>query len=581
MVVGQQEIMPLSEVRIGMTGVGKTIIAGEEITEFSAEVLGIIDQPGDESDFIVVRVSGAAIGRAGGIAQGMSGSPIYVEGKLIGALSRAASWSKDLTPVGLVTPIEPMLAVLDSMQESLSAPAPEALLDVREVLAVASPMGLAFDPGIPGSLVSVPLSAPLLCSGLSARALDSLMGTAPVARPGGTFGDFVTLSPAAEDALSMAGLRRFGLSLSPLSMAPVASYGDPQDIVPGGSLGIALATGDVTIGALGTVTYRDGERLIGFGHPFISNGSAAFPMTAVQIFETIKAYDASFKLGALGRPLGTLLQDRMPAVGASLGPLPRMIELTVDAGVEDDATVTSRSFTVEIVPETRLLPELVFATGLAAIDEALGRIGEGTVDVEFTLEGGGLPHAVTRRDVFISTTDIAVYAPWQLADIVAFLAYNPFVDPQLRRLSMTMSLTEEIRAVEISDLTIDQLVYAPGDTIHYTLELQTYRGERRLAEGDITIPEDLFTDTIAVRAYGGPRRIEGGETPNVFASIDDLVTLIEGLPSYDVLTVELFALSMIAPYADAWVGIDSIEIPIDGHVVYDQREVIAYLLEGE
>jgi hypothetical protein len=573
--------MPLSDVRIGMTGMGKTIVAGDEITEFAAEILGIIDAPGEQSDFIVVRVSGAAIGRAGGIAQGMSGSPIYIDGKLIGALSRAAVWSKELTPIGLVTPIEPMLAVLDAVRTPASAPADEAMLDTHTVLDVDTPLGLAFDPGIPGSIVSVPLSAPLLCSGLTPRAVDSLMGTERIDRPAGLIGEFVEMGPRADEALRLSGLSRFGLSLAPLAAAPAASYGDSEDLVPGGSMGIALATGDVTIGALGTITYRDGDAIIGFGHPFLTNGASAFPLTAVQIYETLKAYDASFKLGSLGRSLGTVLEDRIPAVGGRLGGTPPMVAFHVDTAVEEDVEPAPRSASMELIPQDHLLPTLIFASGLAAIDEALGRIGQGTVEVTFTLDGAGLPRPVSRRDVFISSTDIAVYPPWQLAEIVGFFAYNPFVELGLQTASMTMTVTETIRAIEISHLEVDQLVYAPGDTVRYSLELQTFRGEREFAAGELVIPVELYTDTIAVRAYGGPRRIEGGESPQVFTSIEDMIQLVEGLPSHDVLTVELFALSMLSPYPDAWVGIASIEIPLDGYVVYGEREVVAYLLEGE
>jgi len=580
-VAAEQEIMPLSELRIGMTGVGKTIVAGEEITEFAAEILGVIDQPGEEGDFIVVRVSGAAIGRAGGIAQGMSGSPIYVDGKLIGALSRAATWSKELMPVGLVTPIEPMLAVLEAADAASSSAAAEALLDAPVLLSVASPLGLAFSSGIPGAIVSAPLAAPVLCSGLSARATASLMGTGAIDRPGGLFGDYVTLWSAATEPLRMSGLTRFGLSLSPLAAAPSATYGDPQGFVPGGSMGIALATGDVTIGALGTVTYRDGDLLLGFGHPFLSNGSSQFPLTAVQIFETMKAYDASFKLGSLGRSLGTVLEDRVAAVAARVGSQPPMVALTVAAALEDSPESPERTFSVALVQESRLLPELLFAAGVATIDEALGRIGQGTVEVTFTLDGDGMPRPVTRRDVFLSAVDIAAYPPWQLAEIAAYFEYNPFVDPGLHTISMTLSLTQEVRAIQISHLELDQLIYAPGDTVHYSLELQTYRGERRFAEGDFQIPTDLYTDTISVRAYGGPRLRTAGELPRKISSIEDMIDLVEALPSYDVLTVELFALDLLAPYAEAWVGIDAIEVPLDGYVVYDHSEVVAYLFEQE
>jgi hypothetical protein len=578
--VTAQEIMPLSEIRVGMRGVGKTIVAGEEPTDFAVEILGVIDQPGILGDFIVARVSGAAIGRAGGIAQGMSGSPVTIDGRLIGAVSRAANWSKDLTPIGLITPIEPMLTVLDAVREHEILPArSDATLDDLVVIDVDSPLALAFDPGIPGALLSAPVSVPIVTYGLPARAADVLMGTSRVDRPAGLFSDYVSLNPQAEAAVRMPGLSRFGLSLSPIAAAPVAEYGAPEDLVPGASIGVALATGDVTVGALGTVTYREGDAVIGFGHPFLSNGASSFPLTAVQIYDTIKSYQASFKLGALGRSLGSVLEDRTPAIGGMLGGTPPMIEM--DVNVTDEDRGTERAFHVEIVPESRLMPELVFATGLATIDNTLDRVGPGTVDVTFTFEGEGLPRTAVRRDVFLSSLDVAVFPALQCAEIAAFLEYNPFADPAFDRISMSMSITEEIRAIEIGHLELDRLVYMPGDTIHYALELQTYRGERRFAEGEIVIPEDLYTDTIAVRAYSGPRLREAGEAPNEFGTLEDMIDLIENLPTYDLLTVELFALDLLSPIPEAWVGLERIEVPFDGYVVFGEREVVAYLLESE
>lgn len=579
--IDSNEFLPLAELRPGMTGIGRTIVAGDEPSEFAVEILGVIDQPGDEDDFIVVRVSGPAIGRAGGIAQGMSGSPVYVDGRLIGALSRAANWSKDLMPIGLVTPIEPMLAVLDAMAEPPSTASPEALLNGFTVVSVDDPLALAFDPGTPETVVAAPISTPLLTTGLSQRAAAALLGTERIARPDGLAVSFLPIVPAADEALAMNGLSRFGFSLHPLAAAPNATFGDPADLVAAGSMGVALATGDVSVGALGTITYRDEDLLVGFGHPFIQNGHSAFPLTAVQIIDTMKAYDASFKLGSLGRSLGTVLEDRAVAVGAALGELPPMIDVAIKA-TDEDAGV-SRTSRVQIVPESRLLPELMYATGITAADETLDRIGPGTVEVTFAFNGHGLPAPITRRDVFVSATDVAVYPAWQLADLVAYLEFNTFVAPQLTTVSMTMSITEEIRAVEIGHLEIDQYIYYPGEAVRYRLELQTYHGERRVVEGEIVIPEDLitFTDTIAIRAYGGPRLREAGESPTDLASIEDIARLIEELPSNDLLTVELFALDVLAPYSAAWVGIDLVEIPLDGNVVFGEREIIAYLVEDE
>ena len=115
------DVLPLDEIVAGMTGVGRTIVSDNEIESFQIEVIAVLDEPGTANDFIVVRASGEAIGRSGGISQGMSGSPIYIGDRLVGALSRAASWSKELLPIGLVTPIESMLALLDTEPDDLYA----------------------------------------------------------------------------------------------------------------------------------------------------------------------------------------------------------------------------------------------------------------------------------------------------------------------------------------------------------------------------------------------------------------------------------------------------------------------------
>jgi len=177
----RSEFLFLDEIEIGMVGVGKTIVAGDIIEEFTVDILGIIDQPGTLSDFIVVQVSGDVIGRTGGIAQGMSGSPVYVDGKLIGALSRAANWSKAITPIGLVTPIEPMLDVLDNARAAtiMASPAPSAVLaDVGFVQMEGRPNDNLVAT-LPGVIFSYPVSSPLITTGLSGRSLDILMSGLP------------------------------------------------------------------------------------------------------------------------------------------------------------------------------------------------------------------------------------------------------------------------------------------------------------------------------------------------------------------------------------------------------------------
>lgn len=570
----RSEFLFLDEVRIGMEGVGKTVVAGNEISEFSAEVLGVIDQPGTLSDFIVVRVSGEAIGRSGGIAQGMSGSPITVDGKLIGALSRAASWSKEITPIGLVTPIEPMLAVLDAAADvARHEPDPGATLAGIKLVDGVEPPDPRVAAAAGDTIFSYPVQTPIIASGLNGRAMEILMnGDRAVGRPAGTVADFLPAAWGAE----VAGLSAMRLTLLPLSGGTVPGVPNPAPLEAGGAFGVALVTGDLSVGALGTVTYRDEVNLIGFGHPFLSNGGSSFPLTDVTIYDTMKSLEASFKLGTLGAPVGTIDEDRTAAVGGRVGAIADTIELYL--GVHDIDRDRADTFAMQVVDEPRLMPELLLASGFEAIDSTLDRVGQGTVTVTYEISGSGMPFPLERRDVFLSSRDIAVYPPWQLASIVSFLQYNEFADPGIDRIAATMDVTSALEGVRIEDLELDGFVYAPGDTIQFRVMLQSFQGDALVKEGEIQIPETLDADYLLVRAYGGPRGLERGEEPVTFQGLGDLIEAIEEIPSYETLTVELFAVDPYSAYADALYGVAEATFEFPSIVVYDEREVSAVLL---
>jgi len=566
----------LSDVRIGMRGIGKTVVAGDIISEFAAEVLGVIDEPGDQSDFIVVRVSGEAIGRSGGIAQGMSGSPVYVEGKLIGALSRAASWSKELTPIGLVTPIQEMLGILETVngRPLAAGPAPEAVLAGVRVQEIDGPPAVGLLQAAPDTVFAYPVTTPLLVSGLSARALDVLMnGADSRSVPSGLLREFLPagIGPSAH------GLSSFGLSLLPVAGgAGKGGSSNAPALEAGSAIGVALVTGDLSIGALGTLTFREGDALIGFGHPFLSGGAEAFPLTTAHVYDTIKAYDASFKLGSLGDPVGVILEDGLAGIGGRVGQSAPLVTLSL--GVLDLDRGKATNLTVELVDEPRIMWELLLASGFEAIDTALGRTGEGTVEVSYEILGDGMPFPLERHDLFLSTSDVALYPPWQLADIVSYLQYNPFQDPKITRVVASMRVTRELRAMQINHLELDRSDYALGDTIHYKVDLQDYRGRVQTQEGTLTIPFDLgYPDYVIVRAYGGPRAMEAGESAREFGDLGELIQAIEDTPSYDTLTVELFAPNPTSPRTDALMGVDETRTQLDGHFLYDERAATVYI----
>ncbi len=557
------DVLPLDEIVAGMTGVGRTIVSDNEIESFQIEVIAVLDEPGTANDFIVVRASGEAIGRSGGISQGMSGSPIYIGDRLVGALSRAASWSKELLPIGLVTPIESMLALLDTEPDDLYA------------------WGTQSPP------IAADASVVLTTSFSSIRAVDALRHGMPsssrLASSPGTMANTHCPLPiwAAAATLIETGLTSADYHLAPIPGAssgmiggiPSATTFDPE---PGAAIGVALATGDVSIGALGTLTYaRDGS-ILAFGHPFLAGGDCAFPLTTVEIFDTIRAYDASYKLGQLGESIGTVYTDRNAGIAARLGDTPAMI--TVQSAVRDSDRQTASTFEFQLVDERRLFPLLTYATLLETIDVALDRVGEGTARVVFRVEADNMEQPLVRHDVFLSSNDIGIYAPWQMADIVSFLSYNPFADPEISRIAIEVDVTRELDYYEILNLVLDADAYIPGETIAYSLTLSSARHGMRTMQGTLEIPEDEDAFFLAVRAYGGSRPVSGGEAAPSITSLEDVVSFVGALPSNDDLTVELFALDPWSPYADAWRGVNADRTSIDGIPILGQIEVAVPLL---
>lgn len=563
------EFIPLSQVQPGMTGYGLTVVAGEEISQFQVEVVAVLDEPGERNDFIVVRVFGDAIERSGGIAQGMSGSPVYLEGKLAGALSRAARWSAEPDrPLGLVTPIEVMLPVLAEAQAG-SQPAPVSPPkkepwggQPHQLKFVAAPPS-ALEEGV---IYTWPISSPVMVHGLSPRAGELLWEGLDLGFEWHPLVDFTLPS-----SWQLPGLAQLGFSR--LVQAPGAAQTPSAPVAPGAPVGVGLLSGDITLGALGTVTLVQEGAVLAFGHPFLFSGHTDYFLTSAYVFDTVAALDAPFKLGSLGPVQGTVVADRWAAVAGVLDLAPRPVGL--EFRIHDEARGMSTQVAVDMARESRLAALLYYISGLGATDQALDRIGPGTAMVRYTIDGAGMPRPLSRRNVFLSTWDIARYVPWEAAIVTQILEYNEFVDPQLLQIELEASVTDELLAVFITDLLVDEPIYHPGDTMRFVVEFQDWRGQLRDWSGELLIPPDVDTPYLILRAYGGPRPREKGEAAPEITSLSELIDYIEGLPSYDTLTVELFALDPISDLmGEPWLyGIDEASLTVGG-VVYGEVSLI-------
>lgn len=555
----QSQIIPFSEIKPGMEGFGKTVIKGNEIQTFSVKVINVIDNPGVLDDHIVVRVGGPTIRQAGGVAAGMSGSPIYINNRLAGALWGSWGFQVGAEPIALVRPIETMLALIEPLKEK----AQKRLSYVPTI-----PLGVIGSVEIDGQLKQIEVvsqmpperancldtifiqaaATPILVSGLNGRALKYLKDGMSERAMRAAGMRQALLPIASEDfvqELSHGLEERYSVRVQPTGLSGAAAHAsvyttESIDLQEGSPFGVMLTDGDVTIGAFGTVSYLEENILLGFGHWLFPAGETEFFLTDAYILDTVESLEMPFKLGVPGKTRGTIFEDRWQGVGGVTAIEPR--SLTVSLTVQDrDLGVTTQTW-FRIAYYESLIPFLFLVGALDAVDRTLNRIGPGTMIVRYTLQANELSQPLTRTDVFASLSDVAVTGPLRVAQTLFTLARNEFRDVGFSSLDIELDIQRSVRALRVKSIKTDKESYEPGESIHYTVTLHAYRGKEQTVAGELRLPQELDRSSVTLVAFGGPRRSDREEAPE-FDSLDDLIDFLQKTPSNNNLTVELLDIS--------------------------------------
>jgi hypothetical protein len=579
------QFMFLDELQPGMQGICKTVVRGDEISTFNFEIVDIIWLPRDNS-MILTRMWGDAITESGGIAAGMSGSPCYIDNKLIGALFAVYVEdgfhdiaSIEEKPHALVQPIEYMLQVLDTCEAGAAAsagvgaaasdifdlpPGPTSVTSltgqIRRIEVLVDRLPQEDLEANDGTLFIRPLASPVMVGGLGARAFAWMAnGVDPQLLNGDkalfqlrgeqTFESFA-------QALTAGVERRYGLKLYPMAGSPGGTSGNPADLEPGGPIGVALMLGDVRSGALGTLTYKEGNYLIAFGHPFLSLGTTDLPMNAVSILDTIKNVKSPFKLGFLGEEIGAISEDRPAAIGGAVGDQARMIQFNIE--VTDRDSGRSERFDVRSVS----LPDWhwynLFTAGIEAIDGTIGRIGQGTLVLDMTINGMGMPKPLQRHEIFVSDSDISGEAMADPSWIDYLLAWNEFADPQINSVDLKMTVEKGLKIKVIEGVEPGQQNISAGSRLRYTVTLRTYRGPQETISGYITIPQYASGDYIGLEAFPARDFFWKYEMYGPWvrpwwmdqvSSLGELIKAIEDVPTNGLLIVTAYSLTQGGRYA--------------------------------
>ena len=517
--------LALEDLRPGQKAVVKTVFEGDRVEDFDAEIVGVLKGGRSEGDLILARATSERVVKSG-VAQGMSGSPVYVDGRLIGALS--SGWSFTREPLFGVTPIGEMMAVLDlpARADSTGSAGP-AGADAARTATRFGEFRWQEDPASDEAAVR---------SGGAAPASDPVPAATALAIPLLSGG----LHPVAQDVARRL-FAPFGLAVTPGGRA--ANGGPPADsLKPGAAVAVDLLTGDVQLSAIGTLTWREGDRVLIFGHPLFQSGDVRLPLSTASITTIVASDLTSFKLGVRGREVGTLSQDRRAAMSGRIGAPPRLMPVAVSVTGVGRAP---QRFRFESIEDRLLAPQLV---GIAALNSFLesGGVG-GNQTLRWTLRlarRGALP--LTLSDV-VTGDSPAGDLGGAVAGPLRFLYGNPYGALHLDSVSVAIEAVPgrdqwTLRSARLLDAAV-----RPGGRVRIECEVERWRGERTIVPITMTVPEEAPEGRYVLWLGGGPElsRYESSRLPGRYrpTSLDDAWRRLAESRSSDALYGTLFALA--------------------------------------
>ena len=468
----------INDIRPGMKGTGQTVMVGTKLEEFGAVVLGVMRGVSPGRDMVLCRLTGCNLEHAG-IIQGMSGSPIYIDGKLLGAVAFAWEFAKD--PIAGVTPFQQMVQYVRASDKRIAAEAKDQ------------------NKAEPSCAARWDASGPLTIDGLATEGLWSA-GPSPVS--GGTLGGMRAIAtPLAATGFSPRALAVLSERFLPLGLAPMAGGAAPERIireegnkplVAGAPLSIAMVTGDFDLSGIGTVTHVEGDRVYGFGHPMFGLGTCEFPMMTGFIHTVYPRASVSMKMGSPLKVVGVVDTDVSTGVAGRIGPKPDMIPLTVR--VKTGPFSEPHIYRVQMVREPNLLPNLVMAVLTNAIDTEGNLPEELTARIKASIELKGhdpieLVDTLSGPRYTGPMGAAALFSP--IASIVNILVRNPMAPLRIESIVCETEISPGRTVATIESVRLESDRLKPGRRLRAFATLKPFKGERQTFEVDLLLPDDL------------------------------------------------------------------------------------------
>ena len=469
--------MALEDIRPGMKGYGFSVFQGSTPERFEVEILGLLNGMNNPKQSIIIgRLGGPLVARTGVFA-GMSGSPIYIDGKLVGAVAYAFPFGKE--PIAGIQPIKYMVEIFERNED----PEPSTSTRVSfNTLMSSAEKGLGSLPEVAGAQVGAQAAA-------SSQMIPYIGQTiVPIATP-------VTFSGIPQSVIDIfsADLRKVGIQAiggigGGSSLAPMSAFNETT-LAAGTSVSVQLVRGDFTVDAAGTVTYRDGERIYAFGHPFLASGQTSWPMAESSVVTVIPSMNNSFKLSSGGKMVGSISQDRSTGVYGKLGEQPRMVPVRLKVRTSRNKI---EDYNFEIVSDPFLTPLLMKIAMFSALTATERQVGNQTIKLTGRISVEGQPDIVLDNS-FSLPNGAPFFAVSSVERPLAILFNSGFDTMDLRGVDVEISSSDSRSSGMLSRLWVDKTEVRRGESI----EIQAFARNDNGAEFVERIPFEIPADAPA------------------------------------------------------------------------------------
>lgn len=487
--------LSISEIQPGMKGYGRTVFQGGKIERFNFEVLGVQRNVSPGKNYILVKASGGPLADTG-ILQGMSGSPCYIDGKLVGALSIGFPFEKE--PIGGITPIAEMLDQLKDIPDTPALKTPLILPKVEPPKVLRSALMGRMTPftellgegALPGGAATIPL---------------------PV------FGmDLCPEARAIWDGMPMRFLGAGSLGAN--------SLGEPSPVEPGGMAIANLIQGDLEFGAAGTISYVSGKRIMLFGHQLFNLGPLDIPLWSATVAGLVSSYNTSFKLAQPVSPIGALRLDRSSGIAGLLGAEAKMVPFRLGLNLGGKKTL---NFRFEVMDSPLVTPALAATIVAQALNTHLRGQGFQSLSLQGNIKLAGHP-AIQVDNMVADLTSGRI--PMFVGGILQAICLNPFERPVIEGISLTIKAEERLDLTAIAGVRVLKARAKRGETLPVLVTLQNIQGVRETATFEVPIPPSAKPGKAFLLVGDGFSLVNSDPDERAIdtASLGDVVRVLNG-----------------------------------------------------